>query len=179
LDEIQTGMGRTGTWFAMEHYNIIPDILCLAKGFGGGMPLGAFIAPKRIMDRLKANPILGHITTFGGHPVSCAASLAAFEVLEENPLWMSSIPAKSELIKSKLIHPGIKTVTGTGLMHCVHLHDSHDAGKLIRYLEDHGLITDYFLFAGNAIRISPPLPITEVELKFALDLILEGLSAIN
>jgi acetylornithine/succinyldiaminopimelate/putrescine aminotransferase len=178
LDEIQTGMGRTGTWFAFEQYDIVPDILCLAKGFGGGMPLGAFIAPKHIMDVIKANPILGHITTFGGHPVSCAASLAAFEVIESNPQWMAEMAEKSALIERKLDHPKIKALTGKGLMYCVHLDDSADAGKIIAYLEEHGVISDYFLFAGNAVRISPPLPISLEELDQGLQTILDALDTI-
>ena len=178
LDEIQTGMGRTGTWFAFEQYDIVPDILCLAKGFGGGMPLGAFIAPKHIMDVIKANPILGHIATFGGHPVSCAASLAAFEVIESNPQWMAEMAEKSALIERKLDHPKIKALTGKGLMYCVHLDDSADAGKVIAYLEEHGVISDYFLFAGNAVRISPPLPISLEELDQGLQTILDALDAV-
>ncbi len=178
LDEIQTGMGRTGTWFAFEQYDIVPDILCLAKGFGGGMPLGAFIAPKHIMDVIKANPMLGHITTFGGHPVSCAASLAAFEVIESNPQWMEEMAEKSELIGRKLDHPKIKALTGKGLMYCVHLDDSANAGKVIAYLEEHGVISDYFLFAGNAVRIAPPLPISLEELDQGLQTIIEALDTV-
>ena len=155
----------------------MPDILCLAKGFGGGMPLGAFVAPKPIMDVIKANPILGHITTFGGHPVSCAASLAAFEVIESNPQWIEEMPEKSELIVNKLDHPKIKAVTGKGLMFCVHLEESADAGKVIAYLEEHGVISDYFLFAGNAVRIAPPLPITLAQLNQGLQTILDALDA--
>jgi acetylornithine/succinyldiaminopimelate/putrescine aminotransferase len=177
LDEIQTGMGRTGTWFAHQGYGFCPDVLCLAKGFGGGMPLGAFIAPKRIMDVIKTNPILGHITTFGGHPVSCAASLAAFDIITEHPQWFQEIPAKSALIELKMVHPSIAKLSGTGLMYCVTLKETIDAGQVISYLENHGVITDYFLFAGNAIRISPPLPITTSELTFGLDTILDALDA--
>jgi len=177
LDEIQTGMGRTGTMYAHQAYGFCPDILCLAKGFGGGMPLGAFIAPKHIMDVLKANPILGHITTFGGHPVSCAASLAAYNIIESNPKWLESIPEKSALIKQMMVHPAIAKIRGTGLMYCVTLHDHIDGGGVIAHMEQHGVITDYFLFAGNAIRISPPLPITVEELTEGLQKILNALSA--
>lgn len=177
LDEIQTGMGRTGRWFAHQAVGFCPDILCLAKGFGGGMPLGAFVAPKRIMDVIKANPILGHITTFGGHPVSCAASLAAFEVIEEHPQWLKEVASKSALIKERMVHPSIESVSGTGLMHCVRLKDEVDGGAVISHMENHGVITDYFLFAGNAIRISPPLPITFDQLSFGLDSILNALNA--
>src|SRR6056300_1295957 len=123
------------------------------------MLLGAFVVPKHIMDVIKANPILGHITTFGGHPVSCAASLAAFEVIESNPQWFEEMPEKSELIL------------------CVHLEESTDAGKVIAYLEEHGVISDYFLFAGNAIRISPPLPITKKDLTIGLQTILDAINA--
>lgn len=177
LDEIQTGMGRTGTYFAHQNYGFCPDILCLAKGFGGGMPLGAFIAPKAIMDVIKANPILGHITTFGGHPVSCAASLAAFEIIESNENWLKEISQKSALIEQMMVHPSIKKLSGMGLMYCVTLQDNVDGGAVIKHLEEHGLITDYFLFAGNAIRISPPLPITMDELRSGLTRILDALNA--
>lgn len=175
LDEIQTGMGRTGKWFALEHHGLIPDIICLAKGFGGGMPLGAFAAPKYILDVIKANPILGHITTFGGHPVSCAASLAAFEVIEEHPEWFSEMPAKSTIIEDTMKHPAITRLTGKGLMYCVHLNPKVDAGEVIAQMEQNGVITDYFLFAGNAFRISPPLPITVEELKYALEIALSAI----
>jgi acetylornithine/succinyldiaminopimelate/putrescine aminotransferase len=129
------------------------------------------------MDVIKANPILGHITTFGGHPVSCAASLAAFEVIESNPQWFAEMPEKSELILSTLVHPKIKAITGKGLMFCVHLEESTDARKVIAYLEEHGVISDYFLFAGNAIRISPPLPITKKDLAIGLQTILDAINA--
>lgn len=175
LDEIQTGMGRTGHWFAHQGYGFCPDILCLAKGYGGGMPLGAFIAPKRIMDVIKANPILGHITTFGGHPVSCAASLAAIEIIESNPQWMEDVDVKSALIEQMMQHEAIEKLSGAGLMYCVTLKDEVDAGKVIAHMEDHGVITDYFLFAGNAVRISPPLPISLEELTSGLQAILNAL----
>jgi acetylornithine/succinyldiaminopimelate/putrescine aminotransferase len=177
LDEIQTGMGRTGHWFAHQGTGFCPDILCLAKGFGGGMPLGAFVAPKRIMDVIKANPILGHITTFGGHPVSCAASLAAFEIIEEHPQWLNEVANKSEFIQDFMVHPSIESVSGSGLMHCVRLRPEIDGGAIISHMEDHGVITDYFLFAGNAIRISPPLSITMDQLTFGLQSILNALDA--
>jgi acetylornithine/succinyldiaminopimelate/putrescine aminotransferase len=141
------------------------------------MPLGAFIAPKSIMDVIKANPILGHITTFGGHPVSCAASLAAIETIESNPQWMESIAEKSALIERMMQHDAIEMLNGAGLMYCVTLKDKVDAGKVIAHMEDHGVITDYFLFAGNAVRISPPLPITMEELTFGLKAILNALDA--
>lgn len=177
LDEIQTGMGRTGSWFAFQGAGITPDIICLAKGFGGGMPLGAFAAPKAIMDVIKSNPHLGHLTTFGGHPVSCAASYAAFEVIEENAHWLEQIPQKAALIQNGLTHPAIQKVTGTGLMWGVHVDEAIDVGKVIAYLENEGLITDYFLFGGNAFRIAPPLPITEEELTWGLQTIDRALEA--
>ncbi len=179
LDEIQTGMGRTCAWFAHQHHAWEPDILCLAKGFGGGMPLGAFIAPKHIMDVLKAHPILGHITTFGGHPVSCAASLAAFEVIESNPNWLSDLPQKSALIEELMVHPSIDRLSGTGLMYCVHLKDEVDAGQVIGLMERRGVITDYFLFAGNAFRISPPLPISLSELRSGLEIALDAIEEVR
>ncbi|MEY2963513.1 MAG: hypothetical protein RL754_774 [Bacteroidota bacterium] len=179
LDEIQTGMGRTGNWFAHLDEGFCPDIMTLAKGFGGGMPLGAFVAPKHIMDVIKENPILGHITTFGGHPVSCAASLAAFEVLEENPEWMKEIPEKSAIIEAIMQHELITKVSGKGLMYCITMNDQFPVGNLISTLEDRGIITDYFLFAGNAFRITPPLSITTDELRTGLNTIIQTINDIR
>src|SRR5690606_8191107 len=115
LDEIQTGFGRTGKLFAFEHFGIVPDILLLAKAMGGGMPIGAFISSKEIMDSLKNNPILGHITTFGGHPVSCAAGLASLETIIEENLFLD-VPEKEQLFRELLTHPKIKEIRGMGLM---------------------------------------------------------------
>ncbi|MAZ97757.1 MAG: aspartate aminotransferase family protein [Flavobacteriales bacterium] len=173
LDEIQTGMGRTGNWFAHLDYGFCPDIMCLAKAYGGGLPLGAFVAPEHIMKVIQADPILGHITTFGGNPVSCAASLGVFEVLEEDVTLMESIPYKEQIIQSKLIHPNIEKISGKGLMYCLWLKPAIDGFKVIAKLEKQGVISNSFLFAENAIRITPPLTITMDQLNFGLNTILE------
>src|SRR5690606_3373716 len=139
FDEIQTGFGRTGKMFAFEHFGIVPDILMLAKGIGGGMPLGAFVAPKEIMDVIKDNPMLGHITTFGGHPVSCAAALASLEViLEENLL--ADVPAKADMFRQELAHPQIKEIRGQGLMMCLQLDSFDQVYNVSKYCAENGVM---------------------------------------
>ena len=179
LDEIQTGMGRTGHWFAHLDYGFCPDILCLAKAYGGGLPLGAFVAPERYMNVIQADPILGHITTFGGNPVSCAASLGVFKGLEEEESLMESIPAKEEMIQTKLVHPNIEKISGKGLMYCLWLKPAIDGFEVIARLEKCGLITNSFLFAENAIRITPPLTITKDQLSFGLNSILDVINDLS
>ncbi|WP_256011305.1 aspartate aminotransferase family protein [Desertivirga xinjiangensis] len=164
MDEIQTGFGRTGKLFAFEHYGIIPDILLLAKGIGGGMPLGAFIAGRKIMDSIKDNPILGHITTFGGHPVTCAAGMATLEaILEEN--MMAEVPSKEALFRQLLKHPLIKEVRGMGLMLAIQLESFPQVEAVSKTCVENGVIVDWFLHCDTAIRIAPPLIITEQEIK--------------
>ena len=170
FDEIQTGFGRTGSMFALERYNVVPDILLLAKALGGGMPLGAFISSHVIMSSLMSNPALGHITTFGGHPVCCAAGLASMKVLLEEDL-VDSCNAKSELFKSKLKHPLIKEVRGEGLLLAVGLRDPGYVKFTISHAPEYGLILDYFLFCDDAFRIAPPLIISEDQIAFACDTI--------
>tara|TARA_B100001939_G_scaffold254769_1_gene221660 strand:+ start:14087 stop:15280 length:1194 start_codon:yes stop_codon:yes gene_type:complete len=172
LDEIQTGMGRTGSWFAHLDYGFCPDIMCLAKAYGGGLPLGAFVAPEHIMKVIQADPILGHITTFGGNPVSCAASLGVFEALESSTELMADIPTKEQHIRDVLVHPSIEKISGKGLMYCLWLKPEINGFHVIARLEEEGLITNSFLFAENAIRITPPLTITNEELDKGLKLIL-------
>ena len=174
LDEIQAAMGRTGKLFAFEHFGIVPDILMLAKALGGGMPIGAFIASKAIMDSLKENPILGHITTFGGHPVCCAAGLAALEELIDEDL-IASVENKSNLFKELLVHPAIKEIRGKGLMLAIEL-ESFDFNKKVidRCIAD-GVITDWFLHCSNSMRIAPPLIITEDQIRFACKVILNAI----
>lgn len=174
LDEIQCGFGRNGTLFAFEQLGIIPDILLLGKALGGGMPLGAFIADKKIMDALTHNPILGHINTFGGHPVSCAAGLAALEVLIEEK-WIDTVAEKSKRFVSQLVHPKIDRVSHRGLMIAVHFSSFEFNKKLIDRLLEKGIFTDWFLFASNALRIAPPLTITQAEIDEACHLILQTL----
>jgi acetylornithine/succinyldiaminopimelate/putrescine aminotransferase len=163
FDEIQTGFGRTGQMFAFERYEVVPDILLLAKALGGGMPLGAFISSKEIMSSLITNPALGHITTFGGHPVSCAAGLAALNVIIEGN-YIESCSQKSKLFKQKLVHPLISGVRGEGLLLAVVLKNPTDLHYIISHAPDYGLILDYFLFCNDAFRIAPPLIITEDEI---------------
>lgn len=175
LDEIQAGMGRTDTLFAFEKYGIVPDILLLAKGFGGGMPLGAFVARKELMQTLSHNPVLGHITTFGGHPVSAAAGLATLEILLEGDL-LAQIPAKEALFKSLLVHPGIFELRSAGLWLAVDLGNAERVQTVIQHCLKHGIITDWFLFNDQSLRIAPPLIISEQEIHFACNVILEGLT---
>ncbi|MFD2873901.1 aspartate aminotransferase family protein [Mucilaginibacter ximonensis] len=175
LDEIQAAMGRTGKLFAFEHYGIVPDILLLAKALGGGMPIGAFVSSKQIMSALKENPILGHITTFGGHPVCCAAGLAALEVLLDENL-ADTVAEKEALMRSLLVHPAIKQVRGKGLMLALELENFHLNKKIIDRCITNGVITDWFLHCDNSMRIAPPLIITSAEIKKACDVIVEAIS---
>lgn len=174
LDEIQTGFGRTGKLFAFEHYGIVPDVLLLAKGMGGGMPIGAFIASKEIMDVLKENPILGHITTFGGHPVSCAASLATLETILEEEL-IAQVPAKEKLFRDLLQHPKIKEIRGKGLMLGIELGGFSRVEQVSNYCQEKGLIIDWFLHYDGALRLAPPLIISEAEIREACQIILEAI----
>lgn len=177
LDEIQTGMGRTGKLFAFENFDIVPDIIALAKAFGGGMPLGAFIASKKVMDSLKENPALSHITTFGGHPVSCAAGYAALKIILDQKL-ITTIENKEQLFRQLLIHPLIKAIRGTGLFLAVELDDSHKLMKFVYNAIENGIMTDWFLFNDTSFRITPPLNITEEEIKIACKKILKTLDRI-
>lgn len=163
-DEIQTGMGRTGSMFAFEHWDTVPDILLLAKGFGGGLPLGGFISSAEIMSVFKSNPVLGHITTFGGHPVSCAAGLANLEVLLREDL-IKSVPGKEKQFRDQLKHQAIKEIRGMGLFLGVELGDSEKVQKLISLAKEEGIISDWFIFHDTAFRIAPPLIITPQQIK--------------
>ncbi|MCU0340058.1 MAG: aspartate aminotransferase family protein [Spirosomaceae bacterium] len=214
-DEIQTGFGRTGTFWAFEQYGVLPDILLTAKGMGGGMPIGAFMAPQHIMSVFKNNPILGHITTFGGHPVSCAASLATLEIVQqllaegksqdvpshflsfrqqevsapsalagtlnldpnkrELAIPTNPIQAKSDLIRSLLIHPKIKEIRGRGLMMAVEFESFEVLKPIIDRAISRGVITDWFLFCDNSMRIAPPLTITDEQIHTACQIILEAI----
>ncbi len=175
IDEIQTGFGRTGTKFCFEQYNIVPDILVLGKALGGGMPMGAIVANKKIMHQFAQNPILGHITTFGGHPVSCAAGHAANKIIFQNYNDFN-VPQKENLFKELLVHPKIKKVSGKGLLLACHLTDDLSGPDLIHLLLQQKLFTDWFLFEVNAIRISPPLTISDSEIRHACKIILETLN---
>ena len=163
FDEIQTCFGRLGRLFGFEKYKVIPDILCLAKGMGAGMPIGAFIASWELMKLLSFNPQLGHITTFGGHPINCAASLACLEYLL-NSNTMQQIEKKEKLIRLNLSHPKIKEIRGSGLMLAIEFNDEVLAKKVVKESLKHGLLLFYFLFTKTAIRITPPLNISEEEI---------------
>jgi acetylornithine/N-succinyldiaminopimelate aminotransferase len=173
LDEIQAAFGRTGKLFAFEHFGIVPDILLLAKALGGGMPVGAFVSSNAIMDALKENPILGHITTFGGHPVCCAAGLAALEVLLNENL-IATVAEKEALFKKLLVHPAIKEVRGKGLMLAAEFESFDLNKKIIDRCIENGVIADWFLHCSNSMRIAPPLIITHDEIKKACEVILEA-----
>ncbi len=175
FDEIQSGFGRTGKFWAFEHDGVVPDVLLCAKGMGGGMPIGAFIAPKHLMAVFKENPILGHITTFGGHPVSCAASLATLHVIIDEKL-MDSVEQKSQLFKKMLVHPKIKTVRGIGLMLAVEFESFEVLKPIIDKCLERGVITDWFLYCDNSMRIAPPLLISEEEIAAACEVILSCLN---
>jgi len=166
FDEIQTGFGRTGYMFAMDRYKVNPDILLLAKALGGGMPLGAFISSNEIMSALVSSPPLGHITTFGGHPVCCAAGLASMKVLKEENL-VESCNDKSLLFKKLLCHELIGEVRGEGLLLAVRLPHPDYIRYIISAAPRFGLVLDYFLFCDSAFRIAPPLVINEDEIRWA------------
>ncbi len=174
LDEIQCGFGRNGTLWAFEQFEIIPDVLLLGKALGGGMPLGAFIADKKIMDSLTNNPVLGHINTFGGHPVCCAAGLAAMQFLLSEKL-VDSVNEKEALFVSQLIHPSIKNIRSKGLMIAVEFENEEKNKKVINALIQKGIFTDWFLFAPNCLRIVPPLIISKKEIDEACKIIKEVL----
>ncbi|HMR81869.1 MAG TPA: aspartate aminotransferase family protein [Niabella sp.] len=174
LDEIQTGFGRTGKLWGFEHFDIIPEIVLLGKALGGGMPLGAFVADKALMMELADKPVLGHITTFGGHPVCCAAGLAAFEVLTEERLF-DTVAQKEQLFISLLQHEQIKAVRSYGLLMAVEFEDFETNKKVIDAVIAGGAVTDWFLFASNCLRICPPLTINEDEIRRACKIITDVL----
>jgi acetylornithine/succinyldiaminopimelate/putrescine aminotransferase len=165
FDEVQTGFGRTGTMFAFERSGVIPDILLLAKALGGGMPLGAFISSRQIMSSLVSNPSLGHITTFGGHPVCCAAGLASLEVIISGNL-INQCNVKSEIIRKELRHPLISDIRGEGLLLAVKLASPRYISYVIKHAPDYGIILDYFLFCSDSFRIAPPLIIRDEEIIY-------------
>jgi acetylornithine/succinyldiaminopimelate/putrescine aminotransferase len=182
LDEIQTGFGRTGKLWGFEHFDIVPDILLLGKSLGGGMPLGAFIADRKLMSAFTDNPVLGHITTFGGHPVCCAAGMAAMQALFDEGM-MNEVKKKEELFRSFLVHSKIKTIRSFGLWIAVEF-DSFEINKKVidscinasgHSRRSDALLTDWFLFAPNCLRISPPLIINEEEIKKACKIILKAI----
>ena len=174
LDEIQCGMGRTGKLWAFENFNIAPDILTLAKGLGGGMPIGAFIASKQIMQCLTHNPVLGHITTFGGNAVCATTAHATLQLIVKAELWKEAAQ-KEQIFRRLLTHPTIKKIRGIGLMLAVEFDSFEQNKKIIDKCLQRGLITDWFLFAGNCLRIAPPLIITEKQITEACHTIIESI----
>ena len=179
FDEIQTGFGRTGKMFAFEHYDISPDILTLAKALGGGMPLGALVASSELMSLWQDNPVLGHITTFGGHPVSCAAALAALKILlREN--WIAEVEdKKNKFVNGLKGHPAVKEIRSAGLLIAIDLKDSSKAYDILYLLLDEGVLTDWFLFQPTSFRIAPPLCITDQEIERVVGKIINALNKLN
>jgi len=175
LDEIQTGFGRTGKLWGFEHFDIVPDILLLGKALGGGMPLGAFIADKKLMSVLTDNPVLGHITTFGGHPVCCAAGFAALRALL-NEEMISKVKEKEELFKSLLVHKKIRSVHSFGLWLAVEFGTFETNKMIIDRCIANGVLTDWFLFAPNCLRISPPLIISAEQIKKACETLVKAIN---
>ena len=175
FDEIQVGMGRTGEMFAMKKYGVTPDIVCLAKALGGGMPLGAFVSSQEIMSTLTHNPVLGHITTFGGHPVCCAAGLAAMKFLQDNKI-VEDVERKGVLYEELLKdHPAVKEVRRAGLLLAIELGESEKLYKIMDLFIERGILSDWFLFCDTAFRISAPLVISDEEIKDSVRIIRECL----
>ena len=174
LDEIQCGMGRTGKLFAFEHFDITPDILTLAKAFGGGLPIGTFISSEEKMKSLTVDPMLGHITTFGGNPVCCASALATLEVIEEENL-LKQVEEKGKMIESLLQHTKIKEIRRMGLMFAIDFDSEERVNRIVEYSREHGVICYWFLSHPNSLRIAPPLTISIEEIKEACGVMLEAI----
>lgn len=176
FDEIQTGMGRTGELFASVKYGVTPDIITLAKAFGGGMPLGAFAARGEVMATLQCDPVLGHITTFGGHPVCCAAGLAALRFLLENRV-VEGVEAKGARFEAALVgHPAVHEIRRSGLLMAIELGESEKLYRLMELFKERGIMSDWFLFCDTAFRISPPLIISEAEIDECCEIIVQCLN---
>ncbi len=178
FDEIQSGFGRTGKFWAFEHFEVTPDVVVSAKGMGGGMPIGAFIASQEIMSVLQNDPILGHITTFGGHPVSAVASLATLNTILQEKL-IEQVARKADLFISYLKHPAIKSIRNKGLMMAVEFESFETLKPVIDKAIDYGVLTDWFLYCDNAMRVAPPLIITEDQIQEACEIILKAIKAVN
>ena len=177
FDEVQTGIGRTSKMYAFEHYNVIPDILTLAKGLGGGLPIGAFISSHQNMQLLAENPMLGHITTFGGNPVSCSAASAVLEIIAKNG-FLAEVDAKGALFEQLLQHKEVKAIRRKGLMIAVELGNEEKVNEAIKLALSQRVIIYWFLSTRNSFRISPPLTITEKEINAACKILLEVLDNI-
>jgi len=189
LDEIQVGFGRTGTLWAFERFGIVPDILLLGKALGGGMPLGAFIASKKLMHTLTNNPVLGHISTFAGHPVCCAAGMAAFKVLLQmigkaetsesyQPTQFPMVHEREKLMHALLVHPEIRNIRSAGLLMAIEFESFEENHAIIQKCVANGLITDWFLFGSQCMRIAPPLIITEEEIRKVCGIILQAIDEV-
>jgi acetylornithine/succinyldiaminopimelate/putrescine aminotransferase len=174
LDEIQAGFGRTGKLWSFEHFDVVPDVLLLGKALGGGLPLGAFIADKNLMNHLSDNPVLGHITTFGGHPLCCAAGLAAFTALIEERMF-DDVAKKEQLFKNLLQHSKIKSINSFGLWMAIEFENFEQCKKIIDACIENGVLTDWFLFNAHSMRVSPPLIISEEQIQQACKIILDTL----
>ena len=175
FDEIQTGMGRTGAMFASAKYDVTPDVMCLAKAFGGGMPLGGVASKKQILDAFTHNPCLGHITTFGGHPVCCAAGLAALNFLKNNDV-IESVESKGALFESLIQgHDRVLEIRRSGLLLAVELGKSEYLYRLMEIFKEEGIMSDWFLYCDTAFRISPPLTISEAEIEECCTIIARSL----
>lgn len=175
-DEIQTGFGRTGKFFACMHHGITPDIILMAKGMGGGMPIGAFMSSLQLMHTLTDQPVLGHITTFGGHPVSCAAAAACFDIIQQLDIE-TRIPQLENQLRERLQHPAIKSISGKGLLLALEFESPEFAQTVIANCVKNGLITDWFLFAANKLRVCPPLTITSQQIDEACSIILSSIGS--
>lgn len=174
FDEIQCGMGRTGTLFAFEQFDVVPDILTIGKAFGGGLPIGAFIANQNVMKVLTHDPPLGHITTFGGNPVCCASALATLEVIEQEQL-LSTVEKKGALIEMLLKHPKIKEIRRIGLLFAIDFETTEEVNRIVAYAKNKGVICYWFLSHPNSFRIAPPLTISESEIREACAGIVEAI----
>ena len=176
FDEIQTGLGRTGEMFALQKYGVVPDVVCVAKAFGGGMPLGGVISSKRVLDSFTTDPVLGHISTFGGHPVCCAAGLAALDYLLENNI-VEQVEGKGALYESLLAgHPQVLEIRRSGLLLAVELGTSDKMYRMMELFKEAGILSDWFLFCDTAFRISPPLTISEAEIRDSVEIIISCLN---
>ena len=178
MDEIQTGMGRTGKLFAFEHFDVVPDILTIGKAFGGGMPIGGIVASQKLMSLFTNNPALGHITTFGGHPVCCAAALASLEVLSKDNL-INNVEEKGKLFEELLQHKLVKEIRRKGLFFAIDMNDPEIVQKVVNGCKDAGLLSFWFLSCPESFRIAPPLIINEDEIRRSCQTIMEVMDNIN
>ena len=177
-DEIQSGFGRTGKWFAFEHFNIQPDILTIGKAFGGGMPIGGLVSSRELMQLFTENPKLGHITTFGGHPVCCAAALTSINILNDENI-VQEVEAKGLLFESLLIHNLIKDIRRVGMFFAIEMENSEVVQKVVEGCKEKGVLSFWFLSCPESFRIAPPLIINEEEIRRSCKIIIEVMNEIN